>query len=133
MARWRPTPPDEAVAEAEVFIGQLRFADAARVLLGALFHAPDHAGVLRQLGICCLSCGQPADAMGYFARAERAAPDDPETAYRIGLALLTMFGVSAFMLLAREVTEPDFGSQLFATLLSALTLLTTLCVAGWSG
>ena len=49
------------------------------------------------------------------------------------LALLTMFGVSAFMLLAREVTEPDFGSQLFATLLSALTLLTTLCVAGWSG
>jgi hypothetical protein len=49
------------------------------------------------------------------------------------LALMVMFGLSAWMLLTMDFDRSGFGAQLFATLLGALTLLTAVCVPAWSG
>ena len=49
------------------------------------------------------------------------------------LALMVMFGVSAWMLLTMDANAPGFGSQMFAALLGTLTLLTAVCVPAWSG
>lgn len=49
------------------------------------------------------------------------------------LALMVMFGLSAWMLLTMDFDRNGFGAQLFATLLGTLTLLTGVCVPAWSG
>src|ERR1700685_2791762 len=78
---------DLAIADGERRYRAGAFAEAQQIFAGLAARHPDHASILRLLGLCRLRTGDIAGGVDCLATAHRLAPADPYARLHYGIGL----------------------------------------------
>jgi tetratricopeptide (TPR) repeat protein len=78
---------DRTIAEGEARYRAGAFAEAQQIFTGLAARHPDHASILRLLGLCRVRTGDVAGGLDCLATAHRLAPADPYASLHYGIGL----------------------------------------------